>query len=127
MGWISDKITTAVRRVAATRADGLALQRTIDLHAKELRELVAIGVTYGRLAEDLAEVGVISKSTGKPLTGQRVHKMLKTAPAAPAIQAPIGALSTALTNTNSTLSPKQSVSRAGRGLESLVGKGPSNN
>ena len=79
MGWVTDRIVTAAKRVAETAADGLPLQRAIALHADELRDLVAIGVSLGRLAEALAAAGVVGARTGKAVAPRLVGRMLSKA------------------------------------------------
>lgn len=129
MGWITDRVVMAAKKVAETAGDGLPLQRAIVLHADELHGLVAIGVSLGRLAEALAEAGVVGARTGKTVAPRLVGRMLAKAlrnPAQAGIYPP-----PAVSRPSSPVTPPMQVqpvanppggSRLGRGLESLAGR-----
>jgi len=87
MGWVVEKIERVMRRLAATAVD-LPLQSAVTLHAPELRELLAIGVTLGRLSEALAQAGVLGTRTNKPISAKHLSKMLALSPARPPVQPP---------------------------------------
>jgi len=128
MGWVGDRIDQVTRRLAGTAAD-LPLQSAVTLHAPELRELLAIGVTLGRLSEALALAGVLGARTGKPISAKLLSKMLAKAPATPPVQPPTDLAASARPSaatvpaTASPHPPTQSpMSRAGRGLDALAGR-----
>lgn len=125
MGWIGEKIRISAARVAATAGD-LKLARTVALHAVELRELVAIGVSLDRIAEALALAGLVSHRTGKPVAGRILGRMLRAAPTSPAVSPP-SSISVATPTASAPAEPVIAAaiptsSRIGRGLEALAKK-----
>lgn len=125
MGWIGEKIRISATRIAATAAD-IRPTRAIALHAAELRELAAMGVSLDRLAAALALAGLTSQRTGKPISGRILGRMLRTAPKEPPASIstttpaqPSAVASAAMPDSRAVVS---TTSRAGRGLESLAGK-----
>jgi hypothetical protein len=133
MGWVNDRIERVAKRVGETAAD-LPIQRAVDIHIIELRELVGIGVTYRQIAEALASTGVVGRRSGKSLSAKALHAMLAKAPDKPPIEPPSdAAISTAEflpsaaptpNQTDRSAPPLEPISRRGRGLESLAGRRP---
>lgn len=120
MGWIGDRVTATARRIAAAAAD-VPVRRAIWLHVQEVRDLVAIGVSLGRICEALAQAGVLGPRTRKPISPNLLCQIIASAPEAPAIVPP-AATSPAYPPPAPSPVVLPPVSRAGRGLESLVKK-----
>lgn len=72
---IGDKINRIAQRVAETASD-VPIARAVLFHAGELRELMASGVTLGRLSEALAMAGVLGPRTGRPLSTVLLSRMI---------------------------------------------------
>jgi hypothetical protein len=121
MGWVSDRIDAAARRLAVTASD-LPLQRAVDIHATELRELVAIGVTLGRLAEALATAGIVGRRSGKGVSADQLGKMIAKAPAAAPIAPPV-ALSAPTPLPAQTTAPSLLLSRPSKMGKGLAARG----
>ena len=127
MGWIGEKIRISAARVVATAAD-VSPSRAVALHAVELRDLVAIGVSLDRIAAALALAGLSSRRTGKAISDRILGRMLRSAPAAPAVVPP-PSISLAAPEASAPAEPAKAAaiptsSRIGRGLEALAKKRP---
>ena len=109
MGWVGDKVTKCVHAIAAT---DLPLRRAIHVYAGDLRTLVDLGVSYGRISEGLAIAGVLGPKTGRPIEPRLLARMLRSAPKNTppvSVSKPIDAAPTSAVQ-----------SRPARGLEALT-------